>query len=91
MNTYIVPTIRVPQPGGAMLLKPGPPILLSHDFISTTEASRLLGLSPRSIQHMCEDGTFRTAHRPGRGATARWRISRAEVLARLPNGGGNAG
>jgi hypothetical protein len=81
----IIPAIRIPQPGGCLLIKPGAPIVL-EDTIGTREASRLLGQSIRWVQHECEAGLFTTAFKPGTQPKSHWKIARTEVLRRrLPD------
>jgi len=60
---------------------------ITNEYISVHIASRLLGgLTPRRIEQMCRLGVFRTAHKPGYGTQAHWRILRAEVVAHRFNG-----
>ncbi len=70
--------IQVPQPGGGVLVKPGE--ALADDFVGTTEAARMTGMSPRWVIRHCELGTFKTAFKPGDRPRAQWRVSRAEVI-----------
>jgi hypothetical protein len=53
--------------------------------ISVSIAARLLGFSVRWVQALCDNGTFATAHKPGFGRKAHWRINRNEVLKRKFN------
>ena len=81
---FHTPTIRIPQPNGDVLLRPGKPVLVEgRDDVGTMEASRILGLSQRTIEHECAIGIFKTAWKPGGRPLAMWRISRKEVLDRL--------
>jgi hypothetical protein len=51
-----------------------------NSTIDTHIAAKMLGFGMRYIQKLCEDGTFSTAHKPGKGKQARWRIARLEVI-----------
>lgn len=42
-----------------------------------------MGLSLRQVQHMCQNGVLKSAHKPGMGARAHYRIARAEVISRV--------
>ena len=79
--TVVIPTVRVPQPDGSILMRAGKPVVI-EDEIGTTEAARLLGLSQRTIELQCEDGSFKSAFKPGGKPGSKWRLSRAEVMAR---------
>jgi len=79
--TVITQTIRIPQPDGSILFRPGKTIVIEEE-ISTAEAARLLGLSQRHIESQCNQGLFKTAHKPGGLPKSKWKISRQEVLAR---------
>jgi hypothetical protein len=50
-----------------------------RDYISVSIASKRLCLGVRMVQKMCEGGVFRTAHKPGMGRNAHWKISSQEV------------
>lgn len=75
------PAIRLPQSDGSVLFKPGRGQVLDPE-VSTAEAARLLGLSQRHIEFQCAAGDFKTAYKPGGRPRSKWRIRRAEVLAR---------
>jgi hypothetical protein len=77
----IFQAIKVQQPDGTVMIKPGRPIILEEE-ISTHEAARIMGLSQRHIETQCAEGEFRTAYKPGGRPRSKWRITRAEVLAR---------
>ena len=79
---FIIPAIRIVNPDGSVLTKPGKPVAI-QEMVGTTEAARLLGTSVRWVQMECESGQFLSAYRPGRGSRAWWKIARAEVLSRL--------
>jgi len=49
-------------------------------IIDTHIAAKILNFKVRYIQKLCEDGVFTTAHKPGNGRKAHWRIARLEVL-----------
>jgi hypothetical protein len=75
------PTIKVPQPDGSILFKPGKPVAVEAE-IGTREAARLLGMFRRWVETECELGRFKTAHKPGTQPKSNWKIARSEVLAR---------
>lgn len=79
--TMMIPTVKIPQPDGSVLIKPGKPIEVGDD-VTVTEAAKILGLSSRQVQKLCQDGNFNSAHKPGGTPKSTWRISRNEVLAR---------
>lgn len=81
--TLMYPAIRIPQPNGDILIRAGKPVIVG-DEIGAVEAARLLGLKPRTLQTMFENGEFATAFKPGRRRNSQWRVSRAEVLERRP-------
>src|SRR5438045_1111298 len=74
-----IPTIMVPQPNGDFLIKPGKPVVES-DAVGTRKASRILGLSLRRVQTMCEEGLIES-ERPG-GPRGHYRIKLADVMKR---------
>jgi hypothetical protein len=56
---------------------------ISDDIrVSTAARMRkyLFPLSPRTIQLMCVQGCFRTAHKKGMGKNSPWFISGAEII-----------
>lgn len=77
----VTPTVRIPQPDGSLLFRAGKPVVVEKE-IGTAEAARILGLSPRRVEFLCEQGDFTTAHKPGGRPKSRWRIARSEVLER---------
>ena len=81
---FAVATVKVPQPDGSVLLKPGKPVLADEE-IGTAEAARFLCLSQRTVELQCDQGMFKTAWKPGAKPSSRWRISRSEVWARRPS------
>jgi hypothetical protein len=76
-----IPVLQIPQPDGSILVKAGKPVVVEAS-ISTREAARLLGMSPRWVMKECDLGRFKTAYKPGRQPTSQWRLLRTEVLAR---------
>lgn len=54
----------------------------TRDWITARTASspKYLGLSMRQVQKMCLENVFPSAHKPGKGRKAHWRILRSEVL-----------
>jgi hypothetical protein len=77
-----VPVLKVPQPDGSILIRAGKPDLLQADDISVAEAAAILQLSVRHIEAQCSVGQFPGAYKPGGLPKSRWRIPRAQVLAR---------
>ncbi len=56
------------------------------DYITPRIAARMLsGMSLRRVQQMCEERVFQTAHKPGSGVNAHWKILRSDVLAHKAN------
>lgn len=49
-----------------------------NDWLTTTEAAQLLGLTGRTVRRLCEIGRFPNATQPNR---AHWRIPRHDVEA----------
>ena len=76
-----IPAIRLPMPDGSILFKPGK-LEVVESVIDTAEAARLLGLSQRHVEHQCSVGHFKTAYKPGGQPKSKWKIARAEVMAR---------
>lgn len=72
---------HVRQSDGTIVTYPGKPSIAS-EWVSAPQAARLLSMHKRSIERQCEEGLFRTAHKPGGLPKSRWRIARNEVLAR---------
>lgn len=67
---YHVPVVRIPQPDGSILIRPGKPVLLGpvEPEVRVREFSRLVGLSVRRVQYLCETGEIkcrRFSKRPG--------------------------
>lgn len=56
------------------------------EYVGASIAARLLGLTSRRVCQMCESRVFKTAHKPGSGTHARWRILRAEISVHQFNG-----
>ena len=54
-----------------------------QDWITSRIAAskKYLNLSPRRIAQMCLANIFPSAHKPGAGPNAHWRILRSEVIA----------
>jgi excisionase family DNA binding protein len=52
------PTISVPQADGSYLVRPGKPTIHGTDkeYVSTADAAKILGLSLRRIETLCEEG-----------------------------------
>jgi excisionase family DNA binding protein len=77
--TVIVPVIKLPQPDGSILIRAGKPYI-AEPLITVAETAKLLGLARRTVESMCVDGKFRTAHKPGGRPRSKWLIERAEVM-----------
>lgn len=81
--TAFVPTLKITQPDGSVLIKPGKIVILpDDDEIGAVEAARILGLSARHVESLFSQGDFKTAHKPGGRPKSQWRVQRAEILAR---------
>ena len=50
-------------------------------FINLAQARAITGLSIRYLAQLCDEGRFRTAHKPGKGTNSHWRVSKAEMQA----------
>jgi hypothetical protein len=57
-----------------------------NDWISITIAARMLNLGNKRVRQMCCAGVFPTAHKPGSGRNAHWKLLRSEVSAHKFNG-----
>jgi hypothetical protein len=79
--TVIVPTIRIAQPDGSILLKAGKPVVV-EESIGTAEAAAILGMTQRWVENECDLGHFTTAYKPGLKKNCRWKIARSEVQSR---------
>jgi hypothetical protein len=55
------------------------------DWITPETARKILPLSKRRIEQMCKEGVFPSAHQPGSGRNAHWKILRSDVLAHAYN------
>lgn len=80
--SVMFPTVRVPQPDGSVLFRPGRPVE-TPDVIDTDETARLLGISADYVAHLCADGCFPGAYKPSGKPKGKWLIPRHLVLARL--------
>ena len=58
-----------------------PAILPNVPEIGVSQAAKILGLSRRRVQVMCQEGELETAHRPG-GSRGWYKIARFEVVKR---------
>ena len=74
-----VPTVVVPAGDGTWTLRAGKPIVES-DVVGTRKAARILGLSMRRVQSLCEEGLIEH-ERPG-GPRGNYRLNLESVLAR---------
>lgn len=82
--TYVSTWVKVPQPNGDILHKPGKPIALG-DYIKVREAAHLLGLSITRIHDLIQSGAIPAdaVRRPGSPQRGQYRILRSAILARL--------
>lgn len=62
------------------------PESINEKYVTTSIAAKLLGLTRRHVDRMCSSGIFKSAHKPGYGTKAHWRILRAEISAHIYNG-----
>lgn len=85
--------LRIPQPDGAILMKPTKPVV-DEDEVSTEMAGRMLGVSAQTVVRWCEEGAGgleegrdwrRNPSAHGRG---RYRIKAGAVM-RLKRGQGS--
>jgi hypothetical protein len=76
-----IPAVKVSQPDGSVLFRPGKPVIV-EELIGTAETARILGMSRRWVIAQCESGCFKSSHKPGRKTGSWWKIERSEVLAR---------
>lgn len=76
------PVVRVPQPDGSLLLRPGKPVVLSgEDEITTAEAARILGCTVSWMGKLCDRGTLNEGTDWRRiGHRGNYRIKRASVI-----------
>ena len=61
------PTVRLPQPDGSVLMKPGKAVVVP-DEIGTAEFATRTGLSQRHVQYLCDVGEIEArpmSPRPG--------------------------
>ena len=78
---FVCPTIRIPQPDGTLLLKPGKPVPI-EEMITIPMAAKLIGMSNRWVESECQSGRFTTASKAGLRPNCHWKIARSEVLSR---------
>jgi len=83
---FFTPTVVVRQPDGSLLARAGSPELVpGGDFIGTMEAGKILRLSQRRVNAMCDEGIFEEGRdwvRPG-GPRGNYHLRRASVLRML--------
>jgi hypothetical protein len=80
--TVHIPAIRLLQPDGSILFKPGKPVIVEPEM-KLSEAAVLLGMARRTLETHCAMGWFKTAHKPGGRRNSLWRLARSEVLSRI--------
>ncbi len=80
------PWVKVPQPNGEILMRPGKPVSIPEE-IGTREASQILGVAQRTLQGYCDSGVLREGidwwqlpPRPGSNKGGKIRIKRASIL-----------
>jgi len=80
---FYTPTTVIRQPDGSVIARAGKPVALSHgDYIRTTEAGRILGLSQHRVEDLCNEGKLVEGKDWWRVGERGWlRIRRAAVLA----------
>ena len=59
LATYIFPTVAIPQPGGALLVKPGKAIECPKE-IRVSEFARLTKLSVSRANQLCVEGLIKS-------------------------------
>lgn len=80
--TLVTPWVRIPQPDGSYLLRPGKPIV-EEEEIGTAEMAKILGVSQRRAETICDEmlqegiDWRRNPSKKGRG---KYRIKRTSVL-----------
>lgn len=84
---FCFPAIVTPLPGGGVQVKPGKAVELT-EWIGVREGARLLGLSMRRVEAMCDEGALKEGTewiRPGGGVKreGNYKISRAAVMRRI--------
>lgn len=55
--SFEVPVIRMPQPDGSLLVKPGKP-QLCRDEVTTAEFSKATGICQRHVATLCDQGVL---------------------------------
>jgi hypothetical protein len=75
--TAYVPTVRVPQPDGAMLLRPGAAVRVMVG-VPLVKFARTVGLNPEYVRRLCEEGHVK-CRRMTPKARSRWLIDEGEV------------
>lgn len=55
------------------------------DWITPRIAMKYLPLGKRRIEQLCSMGIFPSAHKPGHGRNAHWKLLRSDVLAHAYN------
>lgn len=78
-----IPVVRIPQPDGSLLIRPGKPVVLGgEDEIGTAEAAKILGCEPDWVGRLCERGTLLEGRDWRRiGERGNYKIKRASVIA----------
>jgi len=77
------PWTRIPQPDGSFVMRPGKPVIQDEE-IGTAHAARILGLSQRRIESMCDEGVLAQGEdwwrMPGSSRPGKYRIKLASVM-----------
>lgn len=76
------PVVRVPQPDGSLLIRPGKPVVLQgEDEIGSAEAASMLGCTVDWIGRLCDRGTLVEGRDWTRiGERGNYRIKRSSVI-----------
>lgn len=85
--TIITSWVKIPQPDGSFILKPGRPVVASEE-IGTAEAARILGLSRDHVARICDEGKLllegvdwrKLPPKPGTIRGGNYHIKRASII-----------
>jgi hypothetical protein len=53
-NFAFFPSVKIPQPDGSVLIRPGRACVLSE--IGTAQFAKLTGMAPRTVRQLCDEG-----------------------------------
>ncbi len=74
----LISPIKIPQPDGSWLIRPGPPLLFPEE-VTTSAFARVTGLSQRYVSLLCHVG-FLKCRRASPRRRSRFMIPRSEIL-----------